>query len=171
MAKIVINKTRITELTPNSVTFEIPAYISRYLQDEQNKDLGVKIGPVETSRTLTQNAKLWALIGEMDKKMNGRRSKAGEMAIYINLIEAANVKTEIFGVHVDAYDDFVNRAAFRYVEPLDQENETIVCRCYYGTSQFNTREMADFIESALDYAQELEVDLTEYEELKFIGGL
>lgn len=165
MAKITISKTQIKQLTNNSVSFHIPAFIARYLQDVVGDDLTVKVAPLEKTRTINQNAKLWALIGDIDQSMNGRRSKSGEEAIYMNLIEMANIKTIILGVHVEALNDLQKRGTFRVVQVIDMEEQTAVCKCYFGSSQFTTKEMGDFIETTLDYAEQVGIDTSDYKDL------
>lgn len=166
MEKITIHKTLIQDLGDGTVTFEIPKNISRYLSDKKDIVMTLRLEPYVKGRTLNQNAMLWALIGEIDLEMNGRRSADGEQAIYLNLIEMANVKTTIMQLTFKALEEVVKRRIYRYIEVLSQTDYTATCRCYYGTSDFTTKEMADFIEATLDYASELGLDLTGYKELQ-----
>lgn len=166
MEKIVINKTHIKELTVDSVSFEIPKFIYGYLKNGTGEDLKVIIQPATNNRTLNQNSLLWALIGEIDEALNGRRSKDGEDAIYRNLIEMARVKTTTLKITPEAFDELKNRNVFRVVEPLEYEDGYVLCRCYFGSSQFTTKEMRDFIEATLDFATELEMNLDGYQILR-----
>ena len=166
MEKIVINKTVIKSLDDDSVTFEVPKNIVRYLDDKKETEVTLKIEPYVKGRTLNQNAKLWALIGDIDKEMNGRRSADGETAIYMNLIQMANVKTVIQAMSFEALEEVARRKIYKHIEVLSQTDYMVTCRCYYGSSDFTTKEMADFIEATLDYASELGMDLTEYKELR-----
>lgn len=168
MAKIVIKKAYISELSPSEVTFQIPTFIARYLEDDyQNEtELTVTIAPYEAGRTLNQNNKLWALIGDIDKKLNGRRSKDGENAIYINLIQLANIQTVILQLPIEALPGLTDRGTFRVIEVHEQIDDVAICRCYFGSSQFTTKEMADFIETALDYAAQVGLDSSEYDDLR-----
>lgn len=169
MEKINIRKTTFAA-GDDYVMIKTAPNVARYLKTFEADEISVSIGPAETKRSGAQNAKLWALIGEMDTALNGRRSRDGENALYMNLIQDANIKTVLISIADEAFDEFKARGAFRVVEPLEQGAGVTLCRCYFGSSLFNTKEMADFIETALDYAAELGIDLTDYEELKYLGG-
>lgn len=166
MEKIVINEIKIKQLTHDSVSFEIPKFIAGYLAKGTGEDLKLTIQPATNSRTLSQNSLLWALIGEIDEILNGRRSKDGEDAIYRNLIEMARIDTSLFKVAPEAFDEIKKRNVFRLVEPLEYEDGFVLIRCYYGSSKFTTKEMKDFIEATLDFATELEMDLEAYKYLR-----
>lgn len=166
MEKIIINQIKIHDLKDDKLTFEIPKNIARYLSDKTDIEMTLQLKKYVKGRSLNQNAMLWALINEIDLTMNGRRSKDGQMAIYINLIEMANVKTTIMQLSFEALQEVLDRNLYRYIEVLEQTDYTATCRCFYGSSDFTTKEMADFIEATLDYASEVGLDLTDYEQLK-----
>lgn len=165
MVKTNINKAKMKALKKDEVTFEIPSYISRYLESFKHEEFNLQIGPQKNQRTIFQNAKLWALIGEIDLELNGRRSKDGEDSIYRNLIEMANIQTAIFQIHEEALEEMKVKNIFRVLEVLEKEDQTILCRGYFGSSKFTTKEMADFIEAALDFAMQIGLDLQDYKDL------
>ena len=168
MAKITIKKTVMTGLSDDLVIFKIPAFIARYLMDDykNKRELTVTIAEFEAGRTLNQNNKLWALIGDIDKKLNGRRSKDGENSIYMNLVEMANIKSVILSLPAAAVDDLKARGTFRVVQVFEVIDDVATCRCYFGSSQFTKKEMIDFIEMALDYAEQVGLNSHEYDDLR-----
>ena len=140
----------------------------KWLAEYKDKDLAVEVKEYKSKRSLRQNALLWTLISEMDIAENGRASEDGEMDIYCNLIRAARIKTLTYEMDIAAYEQTIKQGIFRYIEVLDRDDyyDNITVRCYLGTSSFDTQEMADFIDTALDHAARLGINLTQYEELK-----
>ena len=161
----ILQKVRIKRFAYGEVTLAIEPYMINWLADLKDMDLTVQFKRFREKRSLLQNNKLWALIGAIDLAENGRNSADGEMAIYMNLIKMANVKTEIYMMNRSALEETAKRQVFRFIEVLEQHDDMVVCRCYYGSSNFTTKEMADFIEATLDYAMELGIDLQDYKEL------
>lgn len=129
----------------------------------QNLTLDIKTGK---DRTLNQNALLWALIGEIDAKTNGRRSEDGSTTIYCQLIKMARIKPEYMLALEEALPSL--KKAFRVV--LERGKRTLngkemtVYECYLGSSDFTTKEMSDLIETTLDYAEKTGIDTAYYRE-------
>lgn len=147
----------------------------RYWQTIQtldpNKYLDIRLDDKKSQRTLRQNDKLWALIHDIDKKVNGRVSEEGEGTIYRQIIKQAKIRTEYIQALEKAQP--ILEQTFRCVVPRERRTsdkgvEVIVYECYIGSSQFSKEEMADFIDSALDYAERAGVEDVVYyrEELK-----
>ena len=93
------------------------------------------------------------------------------MAIYRNLIEEARIRTEFYSMTYVAMQEAVRRNIFRYIEVMDDivnlDDPTLIyeCRCYYGTSSFDTKEMSDFIEATLRYGKNLGINMDRYKDL------
>lgn len=167
MEKVIINQTYISDVTPTSITIPAPIEVIKYLnQLDPDLEVTVTISQYRKNRSLVQNAKLWALVHEIDRVENGRNTDEGEMSVYMNLIEMANIKTEMLMMSLEALDELAKRKLFRHIKVLEQRDSMVVCKCYYGSSTFNTKEMSDFIEATLDYATQLEINLDNYEELR-----
>lgn len=164
MPKITI-KARIERFGKDELLLKSEPGFIRWLSEFKGLDLRVQFSEYRAQRSLTQNAKLWALISEIDIAENGRASEDGEMAVYCNLIKMARVKTELIMAERDALEEMIRRKIFRHIEILQEYNDNVVsCRCYYGSSTFDTKEMSDLIESALDYATNLGINIDEYKE-------
>lgn len=127
----------------------------------QEVTLEVKTGK---DRSLSQNALLWALIGEIDKKQNGRKSADGSETIYCQLLKMARIKSEFLMVLEEALPAL--KQAFRVVIDRGKRDfngkQMTVCECYLGTSNFDTKQMSDMIETTLDYAERSGVDTAYY---------
>jgi hypothetical protein len=165
---IKLPKAKIKRFGADEVTFEIEPHQVRWLSDYKDKTLTIEVKEYKSSRTLRQNSLLWALISEMDIAQNGRATADGEMEIYCAIIRNARIKTLTYEMTSAAYEHTVKQGIFRHIEVLDHDEyyDRMTVRCYLGTSTFDTKEMTDFIESALDYAAKLGINLMEYKELK-----
>ena len=124
--------------------------------------LDIKTGK---DRTLSQNSLLWALIGAIDQKQNGRKSEEGSTEIYKQIIKMAKIKTVFLQTLAETLPMLERN--FRVVVDRGKrtnENgvEMVVFECYIGSSQFDTKEMSDTIETALDYAERSGVDTAYY---------
>lgn len=110
----------------------------------------VEIKPYKTSRSLEQNAKLWALIQEL-----ADRTGNDTMDIYIASLEHANAKYEWIACLEEAEDGL--RKCFRAVKPFGTvttaDNKTLIrYKCWIGSSKFDVSEMCkliDFVEREL----------------------
>ena len=130
----------------------------------QEITLEIKTGK---DRSLSQNNLLWTIIGAIDKKQNGRKSEEGSTEIYKQIIKLAKIKTVFLQTLAEALPTLERN--FRVVVDRGKrtnENgvEMVVFECYIGSSQFDTKEMSDTIETALDYAQRSGVATAYYRE-------
>ncbi len=123
----------------------------------------------KSSRSLEQNRLIWALIGEIDKKINGyATSKDSHLDIYCQIITMAKIRVEYIETLERAKESLDK--VFRVVKEVERRTsnkgvETVLYQCFYGTSTFDVKEMSDFIESLLHYAQQCEVSLSGYDGL------
>lgn len=159
--------TKIKNLNDTTITFELLPYQRKWLEEYKDKELTVTVTD-KKDRSLLQNAKLWALVHEIDKEMNGYTSDQGEEDIYLQLIEMANIAPEYVQCIPEALKTL--KTVYRVVKEVErrQKNgrESVVAKCYKGTSQFDTREMSDFIETTLRYASQAGINLHEYQDLR-----
>lgn len=122
------------------------------------RSLEISIKEWKDGRSLNQNALLWAIIGAIDKNLNGRRSEDGAMDIYKQILKQARVKTEFIQTPVEAKDRFLR--FFRVMVELSVKtnhkgNKIGTYECFWGSSLLDTQEFSDVIETALDYAQSI----------------
>ena len=134
---------------------------------ESGKELAITFKDWKSNRTLDQNALLWTIIGAIDEKQNGRRSEDGSVELYKQIIKRARVKAVFIQTLEDARSTL--EKTFRVVvDRGDRTNENgvemKVFECYLGSSQFDTKEMSDTIETALDYAEQAGVDARHFRE-------
>ena len=124
-------------------------------------ELTVEFKEYKSQRSLNQNALLWKLISDIDLAENGRPSEDGEMSIYANLIKMARISAERFTTTPEALEEMRRRKLFRHIEVV-AEGHTVTWIGYYGSSTFDTAEMNLLIETAKDYAAQLNINTEEY---------
>ena len=148
------------------VTFDIPKhYIHSVRELSHERLLEIEINERKAQRSLRQNALLWELIHQIDLHENGRTDKDSEMALYINLIKLAKIRIDYYQTLPEAIESLLR--AYRYVEikesrMTEKGTETVVLACYKGSSNFDTKEMSDFIDTILNYATKVGLNTDYY---------
>ena len=146
------------------VIIEIPKHDLEEVSAMQGELLSVELRKQKDTRTLRQNRYIWLVIGLIDEKINGTVSD--EMAIYQQVVRQAKIKTEYIQTLEKAKPNL--EKVFRAVEEIERREsngtETVLYRCYYGTSTFTKKEMADFIEVLITTAYNYGLDVKQYED-------
>ena len=143
------------------ISFLTSAYYTKELAMDPEKTYKVEITEVKSKRSLLQNRYMWELINQIAKKQG-----EDEMKIYADIIHMANIKCTFLQGDRSAIDDLKRRYRLvieREVRTSPKGVETVVVQCFPGTSSFDTKEMADFIDRLLDYAAQVGVDVSEYQ--------
>lgn len=156
----------VTEEGDLEITFRVSNWnYKRFCNDLQKIAYTLDIKQVKSKRSLNQNAYFWALVNEIDEKINGYRKNNHDL--YCQLLEMANVKFEYVQIVADALpmikDHF--RAVKIVKHKQENGNECLVCKCFYGSSNFDKEEMSRLIDVTLDYAAEVGVDTTFYKQM------
>ena len=118
----------------------------------------VTIEKKKRHRTLDQNKYFWKLLGEISKKENGDLKDVENL--YTHLLEMAGAKYESMIIKHEALDRW--KQLVRHVKIIKQQivrNELFdTIYTFYGSSTFDTSEMADLIDTTLRYASEVGVE-------------
>lgn len=119
------------------------------------------IEDIQKAKTEAQNRYLWALIGEIGKKING--SRAEDEAIYGQILDMAGAKVEYLAVKKGTEERL--KTFFRVIKVVDDWKkgtaDMVTVKCYYGTSTLSRDEISKVIDTALIYAERCGVE-TEY---------
>jgi len=157
--------------TPNGsvqLTLTIDGYLNRRKAEKvyaelKDKEIHATIKEFKSNRSLEQNEMLWAIIRSISDKVNHSHREEDMMNIYSTLLQRANIKREYIRTYKTAKNilDENFRAVLEVPNSLKIENgkETVGFWVYYGSSKFNTKEMTELIEIALDLATEIGVEL------------
>lgn len=138
---------------------------TRMIDSLKDESYSISIGDLEKDRTLRQNRYMWALLTEIDRRINGDRGLDPER-IYCQMLREVGAKTDYLVLLTQA--EPMLRRMFRaveyvapYVNPKDKKNKYGVYRVYWGSSEFNTKEMTLLIDHILDYAERIGIE-TDY---------
>ena len=121
------------------------------------------------SRTLQQNKMLWAIISLISDKLNFEHTEESTMKIYSELLVSANIKYEFMLILPEA--KHILEQSFRAVIDAGQSREVNgkelrMYKVFIGSSKFDTKEMTELIETALNYASKLGIVDSELESIK-----
>ena len=141
-----------------------PQEIIQWLFD-QDKNKKFEIKEYHKKRSLNANAYAWALIG---KVANVLRSSKDE--IYLEMLKKYG-QSEI----VSVLSDINVTGYFKYFEEIAtvklQGKNFTHYKVFKGTSEYNTAEMAVFIDGVISEADELGIDTLPPDEVKKIKSL
>lgn len=151
------------------ITFTIDGYYNKrkaltLYNELKDKELTVKVSEYKDKRSLDQNEMLWAIITQISDKVNHSHQEQDLLNIYSAILQRANVKREYIRTLPQAED--ILKQSFRAVievpnsRKVENGKETVGYWVYYGSSKFNTKEMSQLIEVALDIATEVGIDIT-----------
>jgi hypothetical protein len=146
------------------ITISVPRYQDKYLQEINKTDTyKISIDKEKSQRSILQNDKLWAIITDIANEQGYKDT----WELYLQILKKSGAKTTKIPVIKEAIPEL--KKAFRIVTPLykiksDSGAEMIVTECYFGSSSFNTKEMSELIECALEWAENVGLDTRIYEE-------
>lgn len=162
MSKLLANK-----ITRNGKDIILTTNASNYHLNMMMNELNdidmfeVTIKKHKESRSVRQNNMLWSLLEKISLEVNGSRREDDLWNVYKDLLKRAHIKHVILAAVRQAKP--ILEENFRYVEELpnsmttEKGKELVLFKCFIGSSRFDTREMAELIDTALDYAHEIGV--------------
>ncbi|MBE6129579.1 MAG: hypothetical protein E7185_09920 [Erysipelotrichaceae bacterium] len=161
-------KTAVTDFGKVSISFECSRNAIAAIERLKMGDYELSIQKPSNKRTGLQNSYLWELLGQISLKENGNRED--DESIYCQLIEKVGSKCEYLMGLPDVKEGL--ERSFRVVKVVDDREyngkHMNVYKCYYGSSQMNTKEMAALIDAAIERAEACGID-TDYYRMKLLG--
>lgn len=144
------------------ITFELERYldVNKISEISEEDLLNINVSNARKSRTLDQNNLLWAIISDIDKKVNGIPSEASRWDLYIQGIE--EVGAEFEDIEIPSKSLRIFKGAFRAYKILDEKDDRILLRCFVGSSKFDTKQMGDLIDFFIKKASELGITIIGY---------
>lgn len=157
-----ISYARLGELRGNELKVILPEHdLEKLKQFAPGEVVKLEIKRQKDKRTLKQNRYIWLIISMIDEKINGYCSD--EMNIYCQIIEQAKIKTD----YIQTLEGAKKRLEdiYRVVKEVEKRGNSVLYRCYLGTSQFTKEEMTRFIEVLINRAYQEDIDVLQYESL------
>lgn len=149
------------------ITLEINEKAKAIEELEPLKDadlLDIEIVKHRKSRSLNANAYFWQLLDKMAKKVGSDKN-----TMYLLQLSKYGVFTDV-KLKPEALP--VLKEHFRYIEEFDDGYDDMkIVRCYYGSSGYNSKEMAELINGTVNDAKDLGVETLTPEEIERILAL
>lgn len=141
---------------------------------EKHDKLDVTAKGHKESRTLRQNSMLWRVITLISDKINFEHTNESTMKIYGELLVEAQVKYEFMLVLPEAQHILLEN--FRAVIDTGQRREVNgkelhMYKVFIGSSKFNTKEMGELIDLAIDRAYQVGIHSSELESIRMEHNL
>lgn len=149
-----------------SATFEIEPYIVKQLDNlASDKTYTIKLSVASGSRTKTQNAYMWELIGQISKKLFISKEQ-----VYKNYVKDYGVYKPI-PIKNEAVDDFVlkwEQGGLGWVCEVARDsklNGYSLVLAYFGSSTYTKEEMKVLIEAIVMDCEEMGIETKPIEEI------
>jgi len=133
----------------------------------EGKILTVKIEPYRQRRSLNANAYMWVLLSKMAEVL-----KTDKDSLYIEVLDRYGVFT-----HIIVKPEVVERVKneWRTVRELGEVTINgkpgIQLQCYFGSSTYNTKEMANLIDGIVSECKDLDIETLPPAELQEMKDL
>lgn len=139
------------------ITFETSKSVLRAFDSLQERPLTVTVKEFRQKRSLSQNAYLWVLLDKLAEKVN--RSKEDIYKIYVKDFGVF----EILPIRNDAVESFTTKWGKNglgwFCEDLGDSklNGYTKLIAYYGSSTYNSKEMARLIDAVIQDCEEQDI--------------
>lgn len=111
-------------------------------------------------RSIDANAYFWKLCDMIAKHHDIRMDKD---SIYIMQLSKYGI---FYDVQIKKEALKMLQESYRYTEVLEEDEEFAICRCYVGSSNYNTKEMSELISGTVEDAKALGIETLTPDELK-----
>lgn len=139
--------------------------------------LSVKIDKFREKRSLDANSYFWLLCGKLADKLTDEDVQYTKDDIYIKAIKEIGVYKDF--QNLSPSDAKTLRHAWEMLgtgwitEQVDymQDGENVVVRCYYGSSQYNTKQMSRLIDNVVQDCQAVGIETRTPQEIESMLAL
>lgn len=139
--------------------------------------LSIEIKKYRPKRSLNANAYLWELCGKLAEVLSDTKVKHTKEDIYRKAIKEIGVYKDFQGL--SPTDAKTLRHAWEMLgtgwitEQVDYmpDGENVVIRCYYGSSQYNTKQMSRLIDNIVQDCQAVGIETKTPDEIARLKSL
>lgn len=114
------------------------------------QELIITAKPHKAKRSLDANAYFWVLCDRIAKRLS-----SDKWTIYLLQLSKYGVFADL-QIKTQALE--ILKEKFRYIEVLQEGEESCTVRCYFGSSTYNTHEMSDLINGTITEAEGLGIE-------------
>lgn len=109
------------------------------------------------SRTLQQNAMMWALLKIMADCINaGQGGGVTAMDCYLNMLSAFSTEFEYMEIEARAYPNLCRMYRLIQIEQQLEGGKRLLCKAYTGSSKFTTKEMKQLLDRIFDVLAQMD---------------
>lgn len=160
-----LERRALTEDGDMEITFKVNKHSYNWItacRELKTQPYAIEISKPRSKRSNDQNALLWKIIHDIAEHEDGHL--ANDWDTYCALLESADAKHTDIVAPTEAEEEFRKVQGLRAVKVLRpaQQDGYLIYRLYPGSSTFNTKEMTNLIEVALDYASQIGLDTSYY---------
>ena len=114
--------------------------------------LSVKVSRYREKRSLNANSYCWVLCSLLSEKMSSSKVKYTKEDIYKNAIKELNIYRDFTLPPQEAYTlqkawEMLGTGWVTEQVDYSEDGSNVVIRCYYGSSQYNTKQMSRLIDN------------------------
>ncbi|WZU00642.1 recombination protein NinB [Erysipelothrix sp. D19-032] len=132
----------------------------------KDKLLTLVVDERTSQRSLRQNRALWALLSEIAYQENNRKDKTLVDDLYKEMIVEANIHVSYMKVDIAKIRHIARCIqSCGHIRNVEHNGISYIsCNLYKGSSNFDTKEMTDFIEVVLERGSRYDINILYYED-------
>ena len=138
--------------------------INCYEKLKSAEKLTIQISKFREKRSLNANGYMWLLCGKLDKKLSKEKVRYTKEDVYRKAIKEIGIYKDFVGL--SQTDAKTLRHAWELLgtgwitEQVDfmPDGENVIIRCYYGSSQYNTKQMSRLIDNIVQDCQAVGIE-------------
>lgn len=136
------------------IVIRLSKVYSQYVKELEKDSYVIDMTRRKPKRSNDQNAMMWAIIHDIAEKRNGRANTENEWDVYIEALENAGAKYELFTCLPQAEDMLrAHSRAIKYVSSYYNKGKKFnAYKVFYGSSTMTTEEMSKLLDEVLDMA-------------------
>ena len=125
--------------------------------------LSVKVSRYREKRSLNANSYCWVLCSLLSEKMSSSKVKYTKEDIYKNAIKELNIYRDFTLPTQEAYTlqkawEMLGTGWVTEQVDYSEDGSNVVIRCYYGSSQYNTKQMSRLIDNLVQDCRAVGID-------------
>ena len=150
------------------ISFEVEEINQEEINNIADKELKIEIKKKTKKRSLNANAYAWVLMGEIARKLQTTKEN-----IYIQMLKRYSNKCCYIIIKENALETFANewRTFIDLGEVYIKGDKAHQLQCFYGSSSFDSSEMAAFIDGIVSECKEIGIETKTPNELKELKEL
>ena len=159
------------------LTVAVKADMCELFDELQDADIDIEIKKHREKRSRNANAYCWTLCEKIADKLSDTDIKQNKDAVYREAIRQIGVYKDFPDMTQDLAKTLCEawgRLGTGWVTEqvdYDQTGELVTVRCYYGSSQYNTKQMSRLIDSLVQDCKALGIPTDTPEEIEKIKSL